>query len=743
MKKIFKFLLWLVVLAIFAVVGYVLYLRYFVNLKRFEAFNAVPKDAFIIVETSDLFKAYDQLTQSDLWKHLLKTEYFADIARDLENTDKYLRSTHLPESFFKDRKLIVSLHTIGSTWDLLYIADLKDLGKISRQLDPVLSNVPGYKTFKIRYSPDKKHNFVIYKLVYLKNQYEKLYVSLTNNLLIFSYNLNLVKKSINSLNGKHWQTDTAFQEIVKTMPGRGLFKIYVNFHYLDDFVGTFQSHTDDIVKLLSEGLNYAVFDLDFQNNMLSLEGYAGADTQTVYLSTLLKMQPALVTGYEIMSDHTAAALSLNFKDYADFYDNLMKDYAKQYPQEAKDIEKALNALEKISGININEDIFSWIGDEIWICKLSPDFNERAEDLVIIIRPTDIDLAKDRLNTLMKKLKKVTPFKFKTINYKGYEISYLQISGFFNLFFGKLFKDIDKPYYTFIDDYVVFSNAPIVLERVIDDYITGYTLRKEPKFRDFMAEFASKANFTTFIITPTLYQTLYYYANAEDKRFLRENKELINSFYLIGLQLISKKDKFKILVKAKYDPDIKLEFLVHQLEKETEIERLLQQIDSLEFKIKLNDTLPGYSGEITIYYPGTKNIHYEGKIQNGQPVGLWRAYYKSGNLQMTQLFGLNGRLTGIVQFFYDNKSNSKLAEFPIEDDIINGTLIEYYPNGAKKAEIQYKDGKKNGKAYYYYPSGKIKILGNYKDGKKHGKWTYYDEQGNVLAKEIWKNGVRNR
>ena len=34
---------------------------------------------------------------------------------------------------------------------------------------------------------------------------------------------------------------------------------------------------------------------------------------------------------------------------------------------------------------------------------------------------------------------------------------VEMKGFFRLFFGKLFDKFEKPYYTYVDDYVVFSN----------------------------------------------------------------------------------------------------------------------------------------------------------------------------------------------------------------------------------------------------------------------------------------------
>ena len=41
--------------------------------------------------------------------------------------------------------------------------------------------------------------------------------------------------------------------------------------------------------------------------------------------------------------------------------------------------------------------------------------------------------------------------------------------------GDFFGKIEKPYYTIIDDYVIFSNHPQTIKNIIDDYSNEATL----------------------------------------------------------------------------------------------------------------------------------------------------------------------------------------------------------------------------------------------------------------------------
>lgn len=62
-----------------------------------------------------------------------------------------------------------------------------------------------------------------------------------------------------------------------------------------------------------------------------------------------------------------------------------------------------------------------------------------------------------------------------------------------MFLGKWFSKFDKPYYTFIGDYVVFSNSSSTLAAMIKDYSLGNTLVQDEKYNDLMSELGNRSN----------------------------------------------------------------------------------------------------------------------------------------------------------------------------------------------------------------------------------------------------------
>ncbi|HFX18195.1 MAG TPA: toxin-antitoxin system YwqK family antitoxin [Flavobacteriales bacterium] len=305
-------------------------------------------------------------------------------------------------------------------------------------------------------------------------------------------------------------------------------------------------------------------------------------------------------------------------------------------------------------------------------------------------------------------------------------------GFFKTILGNWLKEIDKPYYTFLDDYVVFSNSEDVLKSFIDDFITGKTLSHNEDFLDFKADLQNKSNVFVYIQMPKLYHILKQNLTADKQKSLNDRKALILSFSRIGLQLIAKDDLFKTLAVIDHDEKAMEKEQAEQLAQETDESIHNNFFEDVEFKIAFPDSLQYGNGQYHKYYKDGQTLALEGKIQDNLPVGIWRSYYPSGNLQSVINYD-NGEVNGEMFYYYD-KPDELMVQTNYDHDLLSGDYFEYWPNGAIKAKLHYKDGKLNGDAIFYYKTGQVKIEGKYRNGEKKGKWLFYDQKGNVTHKK---------
>ncbi len=733
MKKFLKVFFLIVILG---AGGFWVYIKYISPVVMKKSMTMVPDDAVLIIETENLADAWSEISDSKVWNYLLKNPYFNDLNEDFEMLNKYLKNNSLADFMLKKRSMIMSLHMISARdWDFLFVVDLQNLAQIKKLgLKDLLKKAEGYKVKDRNYKDE-----TIYELTDETDPSSVIYLIISDNQLVVTFTGSLIEKSIDQKNSNYWENNKDYNKVVSKLYGDELFRMYFNYAKLDDFSLSFLTEDSETINMLSNSLTYTGFNVDLRDEMLSFDGYTSVDSVGSYVKALANIDPGKLSAWEIMPKQTAMYFSMGFTDFFDFYYNLTQQYEEGNAEDMEDIKENISKIERLLDISLHDDFFSWIGEEIAVVKLRPSNKTRPEDVVIVIPANDIDNAKDGLTRIMTKVKRRTPLKFKPEDYKNFNIQSLEINGFFKLFLGKMFKDIEKPYFTYIENNVVFSNSLATLKSVIDSYITGNTLNKDIDFVNFKDEFNNNSNVTVFIRTPQIYQNLYYYSNAVDRKSIKENKEFILSFEKIGFQLVSegKNNMFKTLLLAKHNPDAVKTDELEQMEQKITENMFRDEVEQKTFKIKLPQSFLEVDTMYKEFYTGDK-VKFEGLIHNGGMTGTWKTYYESGNIKSSVNYD-NGNLSGDAYFYYDTPDNIKKAEAVFENDELTGTYFEYYKTGTQKAKIEYDSGKAYGDAEFYYPNGKLKIKAEYKKDLKHGKWIYYNEKGEPVGKEKWRKG----
>ena len=77
-----------------------------------------------------------------------------------------------------------------------------------------------------------------------------------------------------------------------------------------------------------------------------------------------------------------------------------------------------------------------------------------------------------------------------------------------------------------------------------------------------------------------------------------------------------------------------------------------------------------------------------------------------------------------------------------EQVKNGPMIIYRPNGYVMMEGNYTHGKQDGEWTLYYESGAKKSIDHYKDGVQDGDHISWYENGQIDAKGQYKNGAQD-
>jgi len=712
--------------------GYIGYHRFFKKQANIDAFSAVPADAFFVAQTDNLSKAWSDLSKSQFWAYLKTTEYFAEINEDIETVDAFLKDSKIISEALKSRQLLVAgMVTPAGNWDMAYIIDLQEFSKYYSDISKSFGLISGFSLKKTFCQINQDTKYEIFTLVDKTDNNFQIHISLADNILVVSLDKSVVEKVLKNFNNDYWTNDSNFHLVSGDLVGTDV-KFFVNYKQIGKVYSQYSTEKSESLDMIVQSLVYSVLNLELFDDQIELSGNTCLDSVYSYIRAFASVNPGKTKAYNIISNQTALYLSMSFNDFDKFYEALTDEYKRGNQKEWNEMQSAIKIAETYLGISIKDDFLGWIGQEITIAKLRPlTEKSRDVDVAILVNADNIDNAKAHLGNIIRHINKRTPLKIKAQPYRNHEILYLGMKGFFKMFLGKLFSKIEKPYFTYIDDFVIFANSEEVLHQIIDDYLQGRTMIKSTKFENFKNGFDTKSNVMAFIQTPKLYENLLQMATKDEKADIEKNKELINSFARIGFQLSNGKGLFKTKFAIQYDSSATQEDLALQVESLMESSLNIECIDSLNFKVSLNDA-QAEDGPFKVLYDSTNVIHYEGNIHDGDAVGIWRTYYESGNLYATANYQ-SGHLNGIAYFYHDSPSQKILAQANYIGDKLNGEYVEYYLNGNVKVRIEYESNKRNGECIYYYENGNKRYECKYKNGKRSGKATVYNDKGKKIGR----------
>ena len=664
-----KKVIFTILLLLIGFIFYQLYVFFVAPTENLQSIYLVPKDAIYIIETKEPIDNWDEISKSDIWKHLQKNAYFNELTESLNTLDGVFHQKKKIFDFIGNRSMLISAHMIKKKdYDFFYVVDLQKFSK----LNLLKNHLSSFTNKNFTVSKRNYHQQTINE-IYDKTSRKTLYISFVKNQLIASYTHILVEASIDQLNEPVIGRDLNFIEINKKVGYDDLFRLYFQYDYLDNYARYFSDKPNEIIKLLSESLVFSGFNFDLKSdNVIYANGFTNTNQNTAnYLKALQKSGKGKRTIDKIAPIRTAIYMSFAFDSFTEFYSNF-ENIQKENKEQFKTYQDNLDKVENLLKINIKDNFMSWMADELALLHMQSSTKGAIKnETALVIKVNSIKNAETNLNFVLKQIKKRTPIKFKKINYKNHEINYLAIKGFFKVFLGNLFKEFDKPYFTIIEDYVVFSNHPNTLKNIINDYAEKKTLSESIDYKSFIKNFENKSSVFTYINTPTLFNSLKNFTDKNTTKKLEQNKDYIICFPQIGFQLTPYANLFESKLMINYqDPKI----------------------------VKTKDQFK----EVKLIGP-TINMTTEA-VETQQNI-LTQNKEEIFNINEVKLNDLNEK-----------------------------KYIRKYTNGKIHIKLSFKDGMKHGKYREYYPNENVKISGKYKKDQQVGTWKYYDSKGDLIFKK---------
>ena len=665
MKK--RILWFILILAVIAAGIY--YWFYLTPDKNINAFYLIPKDAMYVIETTTPIESWKRLAKSDVWKFLKKQEYMAEIGNNADYLDSLIHDNSTLFGLFGSRDLLISAHkTKVKDYDFLFLINLKKgskIGFIEETLEQVLTS----SGMKVEIKEFKNKSILS---AYNSVSKETLYFSIVQNYLLCSFTNQLIESSIMEIEEPHLGRDENFLNIYKETAEDGLCKLYINYSYLDDFMQCYSDQPNPMIKDLSKTMYYSGLKVEVEDEFAGLEGYTNInDSLDSYLQALMLSGKGEIKANEILPARTAIYHTLGFESGLEFYKNLV-NVLQTDEATWKEFESNKNKIERFLKIDLERDMLSWVSDEVAYVENEPSkYTEHLDDIMVVMKANKISYAKERLNFIADQVKKRSPAKFKKVDYKDYTIKYLDIKGVFKMFFGKLFSKLEKPYYTIVGDYVVFSNNPRTIVSLIEDYETGNTLSKDEIFEDFLDKFNRESTIFSYISSNRAFPLFTKKLDPASKAGVAKNELYFRSFSDIGFQLTEKEDKFFTKVRLnfkEYKPDTSIveedsladaaEDAAAMLDSMDDVQRFLMTklehnvikdyyLNSDKIRFEAETKRGELHGRYREFYE-TGEMKVYGRYRKGEKRGVWHYYNKDGTLQRKERNGIIGKIMGKLE-----------------------------------------------------------------------------------------------
>ena len=595
----------------------------------------VPEDAAFIIQSSAPIEDWEKFSGSETWQCLRKAKSFEEVAKSVEKLDSVVKSNKVLLSLVGQRDLLISLHKTRATdWDFLLIVDMQKASKMDLLKDQV-ETVLAMSGFTVT---NRMHNGINILEMRDPDTRDVFYTAFVDNHLVGSYTSGLVESAINSRNKPKIGLDQSFIETEKLVSGKGLVRVFINYARIPQFMSIYLGARNEYVDLFSNSMDFAGLYLNMDKDRMEVKGYTlKKDSVDPYITALLNSGKHKMKAHEILSGRTALYTNIGFDSPVTFVKELENALSVHDKLLYDSYQSSRKKIESLFGISLEENFLSWMSGEFAITQSEPGLLGHDPEVILAIRAKSIKDARKNMEFIEKKIKRRSPVKIKSVNYKDFEINYVEMKGFFRLFFGKLFDKLEKPYYTYVDDYVVFSNKAASLLSFVEDYEQKNLLKNNAGFKDAYSYMKSSSTIFLYTDMHKFYSQLKPMMNPATWNEIQSNKVMDYRPY--------EPEEVVAVVSDEEDQDMDEE-AVTEKEQMSELKRFY--IEKFEGNV-LREFYPEGAlkseaevkegkrhGRYREYHENGK-LKLRGKYSNNQPKGTWKYYTEEGEFERKEKF----------------------------------------------------------------------------------------------------------
>lgn len=492
----------------------------FVKVKGMEAMS--ENITALVLETSQYKKTLKELEKVDYYQDLKSISILRKWERGLRFMDSLFHATNSYANLL-DKAHIVSGAQVTSNQsaDWLYALDGYECNFEVQQFIEELMPTNTVKTL-YRGRP-------IYNLSFEDGQ--TVSITVFQGLILISPITILVESGIEQLDNisSSIAESPSFvkveQEIKKT---EGHLVLYLNLETISSLTSVItKSNPRAIVGLMSMG-KWMGLDTRFLKGGFMLSGHLHPSKENKFLQALAKQAaPKNSRIAEYLPQNMGAMLYLGWNDFGTFY----KGYQ---DKEDKDFEQYF---------------LPWIGQEVTLFIEDPTDDENAfvKDKLVFVQSKDTALTWRLLHQYAHQFGELDEQA-----YQNFMITQIAANSPLKALFGEDLDPLQNPYYTIIDNYIVFANARTTLERWIKSFNTRQLILELPEYHAFFEQAKNKSNIYALLNTPNAAKFLQHLVRPELHNYLNTSFQHFRNIYPVGIQFYGFENHFLVNLSTAYN-----------------------------------------------------------------------------------------------------------------------------------------------------------------------------------------------
>ncbi len=304
---------------------------------------------------------------------------------------------------------------------------------------------------------------------------QNFYFTQVKNLLIFSKERSALVKSIKTyLSEKSLEQNENFLQTRAQIGKNKLLSIYFN---LSHFLKSIENTNPNLYKNLKtlSILSIAGANLEIDKDSVKINSFYSTDIQDEEIMNLFLSAPKRISVLNMLPFDTGSFVTLtfdNFQDVWNYFNRILTLTGQKEKQ--KKIQSTRKMIENMLNISLNDHLFSWINDEITI-----NYIKGYNDPLVFIGIKNEEKIRNVLKTFREKniLNTIQPDIYKDI-----PINQIQLSPMSQLFSKIISTDIQMPFYTIYDDYIILSKSSEVIKFFIDSSKGNNNLLMQKKIK---------------------------------------------------------------------------------------------------------------------------------------------------------------------------------------------------------------------------------------------------------------------